>query len=188
MLALFHTKALFFDISAREFMAAFFIMCGHAFAKYKIETDISWLYLGVLGLIVGLGSWIMAASMLHFNHLTLVPYVFSALCGVCMTFGIAKKIQRHDGKVIRLIIYGGNNTLDILTWHFLAFKIVSLFIIVFYGLEITKLAELPVIRGYAIEGWWIIFTIVGTMVPLSGRYLYEKINNHFFNKITCKKI
>ena len=165
-------------------MAAFFIMCGHAFAKYKnkIRTEISWFYLGFLGIIVGLGSRIMAASMLHFNHLTLVPYVFSALCGVYMTFCIAKKLQRCDGIFIRLITYGGNHTLDILTWHFFAFKIVSLLVIVFYGLEIAKLAELPVIREYAIEGWWIIFTIVGIVVPLSGRYLYEKVNNHFLTK------
>lgn len=186
--ALFHLKTPYFDISAREFMAAFFIMCGHAFAKYKIRTDISWFFLCVLGIIVGIGSWILAASMLHFNHLTLVPYVFSALCGVYMTFCIAKKIQRCDGFFIRLITYGGNHTLDILTWHFLSFKIVSLLIIVLYGLEMAKLAELPVIREYAIEGWWILFTIVGTLVPLLGRYLYENVNNYFSNQILCKKI
>ena len=138
VIAFFQLKTPFFDISAREFMAAFFIMSGHGFAIYRVPENFSWWLPVVLGVVVGIGSWTMAASMLHFDYLYLIPYLICALCGIWMTFIVSKKLLPSNGYLKRFLIYCGNHTLDILTWHFLSFKIVSLVIIVVYGLGTTS--------------------------------------------------
>lgn len=60
----------------------------------------------------------------------------------------------------------GNNTLPILTWHMLCFKIVSILIINFYGLPMARLAEFPVIEEYSKQGWFLLYFLVGVLVPL----------------------
>lgn len=179
----FRIQAPFFDISAREFMAAFFIMSGYGFAVYKIPTNLSWYLLVVLGVVVGFGSWTMAASMLHFDYLYLFPYLICALCGILMTFIISKKLLHVGGCFNRFLVYCGNHTLDILTWHFLSFKIISLVIVLVYGLETARLAELPVIKNLSMTFWWVVYALIGIIVPLLIRYLYESIiNRHFISR------
>ena len=67
----------------------------------------------------------------------------------------------------------------------MAFKIVTLVIIVSYGLEIERLGDFPVIAEYANQGWWIIYRIVGVTLPISGTYLYHSF---VLNKITPGKL
>lgn len=60
----------------------------------------------------------------------------------------------------------GEHTLEILTWHFLCLKIVSLVVIGLYGLPVNRLAEMPIIGEYANKGWFIAYFIVGVGLPL----------------------
>lgn len=178
----FQWRAPFFDISAREFLASFFLMAGYCYAVNRYKKVLSWPIGGMMFIIVALGGAFMAASMLHFNYLTLIPYVICALCGIILTFSISNHIQKHDGRPIRMLIYCGNHTLDILTWHFLAFKMVSLMIVMVSGIEVARLAELPVIHDYSLTGWWPFYTIVGISIPLIVRYLYENVSfRYLFN-------
>ena len=59
-----------------------------------------------------------------------------------------KKKSSH-GICTKALDFIGKNTLTILTWHFLAFKLVSLSIIGIYDLPIERLAEFPVIKEYS---------------------------------------
>ena len=64
-----------------------------------------------------------------------------------------------------LFNYIGNKTLYILTFHFLSFKLVSYIFIRLKGLPITDLSLFPVLQD--MNSWmWIIYTIVGIVVPL----------------------
>lgn len=71
--------------------------------------------------------------------------------------------------------YVGLNTLSILTWHFLSFKLVSLFIIILYDLPIERLAEFPVVDEYAKQGWFVLYFMVGVFTPLSIIYFQNLI-------------
>lgn len=172
--SLFEIHVPIFDISAREFLASFFLMSGHAIAAYKVKIDVSWSYVCLFFVIVGLGSYYLAASMLHFNYKILLPYIICAICGIFMTFIIARKISDYFKKK-EILLFCGDHTLDVLTWHFLAFKIVSLLIVVVYGLDVARLAELPVVHEYSKNGWWPIYAIIGVSVPLYFRYVYGKL-------------
>ena len=89
-----------------------------------------------------------------------------AISGILATFYLSQKVEKFNNEAIRILIYIGNNTLTILTWHFLSFKIVSLVIILIYQLPIERLAEFPVITEYSVKGYFILYFLIGAIVPL----------------------
>ena len=68
--------------------------------------------------------------------------------------------------------YIGSKTLYILVFHFLAFKLVTLFLIVIYGFPIERLSEFPVIK---LGNYWILYSVVGVFLPLIIWEIVEKI-------------
>lgn len=71
-----------------------------------------------------------------------------------------------DNWLKRFLVYIGDNTLTILTWHFISFKTVSLIIIYVENLQIQRLAEFPVINDYTSQGWFFLYFFVGMALPL----------------------
>ena len=67
--------------------------------------------------------------------------------------------------VSTMLIYIGNLTLCILIFHFIAMKLVSLFIIYLYDYDISRLSEFPVLVN--VGGlWWILYSVVGVAVSI----------------------
>lgn len=95
-----------------------------------------------------------------------MPYGATAVIGTLMVFYLSNKIVRQKTVVNKWLVYIGNNTLTILTWYMLSFKIVSLIVIYVYGLPIARLAEFPVIVEYSRQGWFLLYFLVGIMVPV----------------------
>lgn len=69
----------------------------------------------------------------------------------------------------------GNNTYSILMMHILSFKVVSLLIVLFYSLSWRELADFPTIHEFTVQGFWIVYLIVGINVPLLAQLAYNKI-------------
>lgn len=126
----------------------------------------------------------------------MLPYSITAILGTLMIFAIADKLNRLTcnasllcNRIIsvikNLVVYIGEHTLDILTWHFLSFKIVSLIIIYTYRLSWDRLGDFPVMTDYAHQGWWIIYLVVGVALPISSTYAYHSF---ILNKITPGKL
>lgn len=69
--------------------------------------------------------------------------------------------------VNKLLIFVGKNSIDIVIWHFIAFRIV---IVVQMYLNHEAITMSNVLSYYPMyseaHGWWIIYTIVGLFVPL----------------------
>ena len=84
------------------------------------------------------------------------------------SFAILNKIKKS-------LLYVGNNTMTILVWHFLSFKIISYLIIGLYSLTAKRLSEFPVILEYSIKGWWILYVFVGVIIPLLFKFYYDKL-------------
>ncbi len=95
------------------------------------------------------------------------------ICGLCGSIGIIQlaKKKQHS-KIAPLFNYIGNRTLYILTFPFLAFKIVTYAIIRIKHLPVSNLSQFPVMED--VGNWmWIFYTIVGVAVPLM---LWELFN------------
>lgn len=81
----------------------------------------------------------------------------------------------------KIFSYIGENSMAILILHLLSFKIVNIYAIKIYNLPIVKLAKFPILMEG--EYWWILYGIVGIILPLGLKALKNNIK-----KIGAKKI
>ena len=128
----------YFEIGAKEFLAAEFFVLGYYYKKSKCKVHEKF-YIVPLGIVmVTFGTHFYQATLLNFQWWQVVPYMITAITGILMVFYISKKIVSQNSARSKWLVYIGNNTLTILTWHMLSFKIVSLIII-----PITAVHENP---------------------------------------------
>lgn len=131
----FNLRIPFLRIGSLTFFSSVFFMTGFLYKKKYDNWNKG--YLSVLFvIIVAAGSVLCYTSMLSFTTDKILPYAVCAICGTVMTLNISYYIATKEGWIKKMLIYVGNNTLTVLTWHFLCFKIVSLIIIKCYDLSI----------------------------------------------------
>ncbi len=127
-------------------------------------------------------SVILAASVLFINNYlhtyALIAdsnspffYVTNGLCGGYCLLVISKILMRNH--YTEFLAYMGKNSLHIMLWHFLAFKLVTFCYIKLYDLPTYYMASFPVLKAGCL---WILYTIVGIVLPLAVVYILQKIN------------
>lgn len=99
-----------------------------------------------------------------------LPLFFAAsLLGFFMSYCTARCLK---GWVGNTLAYCGRHSIWIVTLHFLAFKPVALVYLLLTGKDMVHLADFPV---YAVSWLWIVYTIVGTILPLAVYQLWKAI-------------
>lgn len=156
---------------AKEWLAVACMMAGYLYKSYAVDqlADRYRAYVitgGVMLLIAGSVYW--RGEMIDMPWTHTVPYFLSAMAGSIVVMLLSKVFADKTRWLSSLVSRIGNKTIEILTWHFLCFKIVSLVIIACYGLPIEHLAEFPVMRPYHVQGWWALYFVVGVVVPVVG--------------------
>lgn len=160
-------------IGSKTLLATAYFIAGSAFKK--IDTNKQSLSIGILGYItIIMVSWFFNANIDVTGYAIFIYFTIS-LIGSISTIYIAKHIWGGGMRVMNFI---GKNTLNILTFHFLSFKIVSLAVIVAYGLPIKRLAEFPVLAHNS-SFLWILYTFAGVALPLLIGKGLEKIETLF---------
>lgn len=156
----------YFGIGTKETFSAIFFCIGHSYKKYNIKLHEHFyiLPLGFSAIIIGELYW--QGSLLNFKWYNVLPYIITAVLGILAIYHISKLILKYNLRIINIFTYIGDNTLTILTWHFLCFKLVSLLIIYLYELPIERLAEFPTITEYSQNGWFIAYFFIGVFIPL----------------------
>lgn len=159
----------------RTALASFFLTIGHIHRKNEWHFERSRLF--IVGVIVGIGvvSIFWHANMLTFKWMDLLPYAMFAVLGSLMLFGLGQRLNKMQGRLRNFLIFTGGKTFNVLTWHMISFKIVSLLIVMIYGLEWGRLAEFTTIKEYAHNGWSPLYFIVGVSVPLLWSYGFDKL-------------
>lgn len=100
----------------------------------------------------------------------------TGMAGFWMTHNIATWIDRHPGAVRRFLVYCGDNTLYVLVFHISAFKLVSLLKIWYYGLDWRQVGCHMVVHEHSHDDlFFLLYTAVGTAVPLLGIWLWRKL-------------
>ncbi len=179
-LSFFQIKIPYFAIGARETFAAFFMMFGHYYKTENFKIEYNNYFNIVVLIFVIFGSFLWRASLTSFTYLQVVPYACSAIVGTLFIFNIGHILEKKvDSLISRFLIFVGNHTFNVLTWHFISFKIVSLLLIALYGLSIEHLAEFPVIENLAYKGWWVLYLLIGACIPIVWMYYYHQIKNKF---------
>lgn len=176
------------NLSTQAFAASFVFVSGYWACQHKIRIFKGWQIILVAALTfcgsfmyqINFGEW-------FYDNSLFVPYIVTS---VFATWGVYSLFAYYKGKTNRpflLLNHIGNHTIQILTWHFLSFKLVSLLIIGLYDLPFKRIAEVPVITEYAIRGWWILYFIIGLAVPLLGIYITRNTINYSKKIILCDR-
>ena len=186
LIALFISALLYFKgipvvniyCGAKEFFAVSCMMAGYLYKSYSVDKFVdkysAYVILGCALLLI-LGSVYWHGEMLDMEWTNTVPYFVSAIAGSIIVMKVSKLLTDKTRWLSDFVSNIGNKTIEILTWHFLCFKIVSLIIIAYYGLPIEHLAEFPVMRPYHVQGWWICYFVIGVAVPIIGTVYTNKL-------------
>lgn len=106
------------------------------------------------------------------------PYSISAVSGIIVTLYVSKMIEKRILMVNKILYCIGNHTLVILALHFLAFRLVSFFLVLAYGMDFRLVAEHPVITNENLPSfWWIVYSIAGVVTPIVFVLLYQCLCN-----------
>lgn len=162
-------------INSHLFLAAFFITVGHCYRMGECKWAGKWWFIIATAITVFCVSLLWHSDMVSYKGWEVFAYSVCAVAGALMLFGIGEQIAKHSGVIVRFLCYTGGKTFNVLTWHFVALKVVSLAIILIYGLPIERLAEFPGITEYTNRGWWLVYFIVGVGLPLIWSYYYDKL-------------
>lgn len=160
---IFKKKVPFFGLDALTFMSALLIIFGYYYHKRQILQ--SWNWTSLFAFLVLVGSYFWSGSMLSLDSFTAIPYLMTAFCGSIMIFNISTWINQQNWEYVNdTLVFIGNHTFEILTWHFLCFKLVNILRIAIYGYDIKMLAMYPTITPT--ETWCVLYAIVGIFIPI----------------------
>ena len=167
----------------REMMGCFFFGIGFIFRQFvtvyrkqvmRFHARL-WTSL-IFALVVFLFSKYLTANMnWRSSFLQFVCLPVPAILGFLMTYNLSSWIDEHQWKLKQLLVYIGDHTLYVFIFHIISYKTVSLLKIWYYGLDPRQIGCHMVIHEHSQEDWfWVLYTIAGVGLPLTGIWLYEK--------------
>lgn len=159
----YHRTISIFYVSAIDVLASCFVISGYLIKFLNIPRFKPVYMVLSLGLLfLGCLLWPMKMTDFNGDSYSIIPYIFTALLGTWALYSLQwSKIQSPLSKILLFI---GDNTLTILTWHFLSFKLISLLIVSIYNIPDQRLAEFPVIVEFSQQGWWVAYFLVSMAV------------------------
>lgn len=147
-------------IGSKTMLATSFYLAGYAF--HHTKNNYNKLLFGILSLLTVFIVTFFFTGTMDSTNVSIILYFIVAMIGTVGIINIAGLIK---GKAFKALNYVGGKTLYILTFHFIAFKLVSLILIAYYNLPITRLSDFPVISGLNSFSW-IVYSIIGITIPL----------------------
>lgn len=134
-------------------------------------------FLPICFAIVIVGQFYWYTEILYCPPIKQIPYYISGISGTIMVIIVSRWIVALNNIISAICIFIGEHTFEILTWHFLSFKLVHLFAIKIEHLPTEMLAMFPTLENTNWAYWWIIYAIVGITVPciivLAKKYMVK---------------
>ena len=148
-------------------LAAFYYCLGYDMKYYNVKFWYTQKIIFILIVVIAITSYFLPEfEMGQQNLKNIIFYIIASIAGFFLVMWLSQYINSHNNKFKSFLIYTGNNTLSILTWHFVCFKVVSLLIVLLNNESLNRIAEFPQMRFYAEKGWWIGYAVIGIVLPL----------------------
>ena len=162
-------------IGGLTLMSTAFFVIGYAIHKQNIRIKKG--FVGVLcAIAVYVGRCFWYSELPNCPVPKMLPYFITAVLGTLMTMQLSRWIFRSSFFHFKMFLtYAGNHTLEILTWHFLCFKLVSFVALYVEGKPIEMLAQFPGLHEPIYPIWWVFYSIVGVGLPLLGVWFKNRI-------------
>jgi len=184
LLSYFDWSLPYFHTGTREFFAASILYIGYLYKQHHWTWHRNLAIHAVALVLMVIGARYWFTTMHHYEYWVVLPYTISAVLMVLTMLHLSEWISKAKSNyAVRFLTFTGDHTMEVLTWHFLSLKSVSLLLIAVYGLPIKRLSEFPVIEEYAHQGWWILYLCVGVGIPILGTYSYHRIKDSVIRKV-----
>ena len=162
----------------RETWGLFFFSFGVLFRA--LENSIPALRWWSAVLIV---AFLFVGAYLGWAGMTLTPTMMTVatlpvtgILGFMMLKWLSHYIDARETIVRSILVQLGEMTIYIFVFHIVAFKVVSLIKIWWYGLEFGQIGCHMVIHEHAAEDlFWILYTVVGVSLPIIWKLSYDNI-------------
>ena len=160
----------------RDCWGVMFFAMGVLYRRHEHRIKEHWALTLLYAALLVVGSMLDFHGMaLNVQPKTIATLPVTGAIGFLMVHSIASWLDRHDGIVRRFLVFCGNNTLYIFIFHIISFKLVSVLKIWYYGLDWGQIGCHMVIHEHSTTDlFWVLYTIVGTAVPLLGIRIYAR--------------
>lgn len=163
-------------------LAAIYIVLGYNFSKLEERLrKFSIMALFLMFAILTIATLTYHRMSMFSSHFDIIIYLFVSSIGSLFLIGLSEQICKIP-KCVYFFGWIGKHTMTIFTFHFLAFKIVSLLIIALYGINYSRLSQFPVITDIP-SMWWGIYTLAGVFIPIICLLVFNKIKKNCFREI-----
>lgn len=165
-----------------NFLSTGFFMTGTFVSQIKISVKFQKTIIVASIILLGISALYMPCNILKISTVEIIPYYIVASAISYSIIAIC--FYAKPSKYINWIATVGGRTMDVLIFHFLALKIVSLIKCWHYDMPLTHLTEFPVIAENN-EYYWIIYSIVGVVLSLLMATVIDRLKTLIFNKKNC---
>ena len=161
----------------RECWGVLFFSLGVLYRRHEHRISEHWALTLLYAALLVVGAYLGWQGMaLKVDLRTVASLPVTGAIGFLMVHHIASCLDRHDGVVKRFMVYCGNNTLYIYVFHIISFKLVSALKIWYYGLDWGQIGcHMVIHENSTTDLFWVLYTIIGTAVPLLGITLYRRL-------------
>ncbi len=169
--------AYYFHIPGNQYFNSFTVLFMYEFGRDIRKYEIRFLYPGhtkqypvivniVLIICSGVALWGLSIFVQNKLNKNVISQPIGLVIGTVLGWIFVVAISNILMKLIlkKFLVYLGQHTLPVMLLHFSSFKLVTLFQIIIYHEEMTKLSSFPCL--YTDNCWWIAYTVVGVLIPL----------------------
>lgn len=151
---------------------------GRMYSKYETKIPINNTLLTVSFAILCISAYLFRQIEVAASDFV-NPFYFIIISLIGCYFVIALSHVVNNVKLLKKIfILIGEHSFAIMALHIFAFKLVNLIQIGVYKYNLEYLASFPTISSNK-ASWWIIYVIIGTLIPIIWMKLLNKIINLF---------
>lgn len=159
-----------FDLRNIIVMSIFYF--GNLYKKNELKIPMN-IYVAIMSLIIiYYNSKIATIDVAFYQFVSPIYFIINSLLGIYLNLFIVYKICNATLKY-KLIEIAGKYSIYIMMLHLLSCKLIDVIIVEIYKMPLEVIGGYPVsFHGKYI---WILYTIVGTLLPISSALFYNKI-------------
>ena len=100
--------------------------------------------------------------------------IIASLLGWQFLYEISWFINRFDGLIKRGFILIGNNTMSVIIFHFICFKLVNLLGCLVYNKPTFLIAAFPILFSDSFK-WFLAYVLIGLCIPIFISVVYKNL-------------
>ena len=161
-------------ISTVMLLSFFFYIAGYLAKSTPINTRL-WVIIGGF-IVVAVASIFIHSLMLRMKTADILPYCLFALIGIYATYALSIRISTNETWFKKMLVYIGNHTMVILTWHFLLYDFINLFYLKFILCSDFSSVEEESLHQQLGGLHFLVYSVLGITIPLLLQWLFSKKN------------